>query len=360
MFELNINKVAFLVALFFLYGVNSNAQVKFLWHDYSFELKAISPGHYYAIDYMQKDILQKNISKPFSIFDGSKILTEFDEREVVYYTFRNNGAFYNISIDPKQNVILPENYNSISKNLKPGDALIFNLSAEKKKYSIRVQLPYADLSYTPQFYVIKYGLNQLFNYQVISSFDGSKVLKIDTANTSNKKIIDGYKNLPHTKIFHIPEFSTSQNFINESDSTIEVVKKKLKLHPVKGLDYSYLADVYEPQDFLSKPTILKWSRMNAAPDGPTYSRKYARSQAQHNFVLDVENAIYPVVNARVTFINNDGLNDTYYIKDSSQPLIEPFLNQIDPFSVIVDRLVILDKQNNRKIYVPQAFVYNFE
>ena len=168
------------------------------------------------------------------------------------------------------------------------------------------------------------------------------------------------RKVANTRILHIKDFTSSQNYINEADSVLEVVKGKINLHTAAPLDFSILSQAEEPQDFLSRGIALKWSRMIAAHDGPTYSRRYARNQAHHNLIVEVDGVVYPVIGARLSFLNNDGLNMSYYIKESTQPVLQTFMDQVDPFSVVIDRVVIRDKQNNREIFIPQAFLFNFE
>ena len=354
------NKVAVLVALFFLLINSSSASVQFSWGGQHYEFKAITPRSFYSIQHIQKVSLLELVKKEFYVYDGAQVVNKFDTREVVYFIQRNNGSFYNLSLDSVKNLIHPENYHAISKNLKPGDAIDIILTAAGKKYVFRAQLPYADLSYTPKFFLLKYGLNQLYNYQVLTTYDGTNIVKLDTTQPASKKILDGYRKVANTRILHIKDFTSSQNYINEADSVLEVVKGKINLHTAAPLDFSILSQAEEPQDFLSRGIALKWSRMIAAHDGPTYSRRYARNQAHHNLIVEVDGVVYPVIGARLSFLNNDGLNMSYYIKESTQPVLQTFMDQVDPFSVVIDRVVIRDKQNNREIFIPQAFLFNFE
>jgi len=361
MIQLIKNKVTITVALFFLIStVNAQSKPSFSWGNINADFDQIAPGMFYTVMSVQESIIKQNLKSPFYIYNKDMI-SNFNRVEVVYYNSKKNGTLWRLTMDSSKYTIHPENYNSLFSNTGVGDAYTFDVTTSTgDHYNIRLEVPGSDITYSPQFYLLRQGLSQRFPYQLLTLYDGHKVLKLDTTLAPSKRLLEGYKSVPNVAIQHIIGFSSTQNFINESDSVIEVIKNRIRIHPVRKLDFSILKNAEEPAELLEKEAVLRWSTMYASPTGPTFSMRYARNQVQHSMVMEIDDKLYQIKGMRLTFYNRKGMHDTYYITDSMQEIITVFNQQLEPFSVIIDRLVFDDPAMGREVYIPQVFMFNFE
>ena len=199
-----------------------------------------------------------------------------------------------------------------------------------------------------------------FKYQLVTKADGNQVLKMDTTINENKAILNAYRKIPKVKIYNIPGFESTINFMSETDSVIALGNRNLTVHPVNSSRGDLLSTATEIKELSEAPMqLLEWNKMTAKPDSPVFSMDYIKNTQNHFFGLYIDGKKYDLASMRMTYFDGKNLNKAYHWSPPDTYPIEELKSIEDPFSVIIDRIIIRDIAAGL-VYIPQAFIFNFE
>lgn len=355
--------VTLLLIIILYFSSTSFSQVSMYWSKDQWPLKEVSEKNYFGSATLGPTELAQRLNQVIMFYDANnKLISNFKKRLCTFYNAGPKAAYYNVKLKPELNSILPDNQTPLVRNLNRGDEFILEfITDDDRTFHFTIYLDEKENTYSAGVTVPTYGMKFTYDYQILKTPTGQTVVKMDTSLADNKKIIKGYSKVPNTAIKHIPGFKSSQNFIFEGDSIVELLKYNLKIHPVDTMKESWLADAVEPQELITKPAKMIWHKMIADPTSPNYSLKYGQSMAHLAMYLEINDTIYDVRSIRVTFYNHTGLNSTLYIDSRDFGELGKYLQKItDPLSVIIDRVVVKDNFSDRLIYDPQVFIFNFE
>lgn len=285
-----------------------------------------------------------------------------DWKESHLYVRKPNGSQTEFPLSTGVIKLMGNEFSNLLAALDVHDALIVSMrDRADRNYIATLSILTDQPEYYPSIYVPPYSRVNRFTYQLVTRSDGkSQILKLDTTLTENKAIMDAYKKMPRVSIQHYPKFETVNNYLSENDTIVLLGKRNFEIHPVnKPLD-DYLLLTTEPKEIVESANMyLDWNKMVAKPDGPVFSLKYLKGIKSHSIGLFVNDRKYEILSMRFTYLNGKSLNKGYYWKNSLTYPIELINELNDPFSILIDRIVIKDAKLGY-IYIPQAFLFSFQ
>ncbi len=337
-----------------------SAETYLFWGSFKFKFIETGVNNYTALADIRISEA-RNLGKiEFQLFENDKRLGSFSEKHIF---IRNEDTQTNkdLALEELHDRLTDTEFINLASNLVVRDKLIcFVKTTDNKVYSAILTIKADAPAYRPPVVVPSFSKVTHFKYQLVTKGDGHQVLKLDTTLAENKSILKAYQNISKVKISHIPKYQTSTNFIEELDSVIFLGKRNLLIHPVNRPKYEYLAAAIEPIEITEtiNPSI-NWNKMIAQPDSPVFSLEYLKGIFEHKLSYYDGPRMYDILCMRFTFFDGKKLNKSYYWDDTSEFPFDDIKDQIEPFSIIIDKIIIKDnKQHN--VYIPQAFLYNFE
>ena len=337
-----------------------SAETQFFWGAFQFKLVETGTDNYTAFADIRLSEA-RNLGKiEFQLFENDKQLGSFSERHLFLRKGEDNFN-RDLALEKLHDRLTDTEFINIASNLAARDKLICYLkTSNNKMYSLILTIKADAPAYRPPVVVPSFSKITHFKYQLVTKGDGNQVLKLDTTLAENKSILNAYRNISKVKISHIPKYQTSTNFIEELDSVIFLGKRNLFIHPVNKPKYEYLAAAIEPIELTEtiNPSI-NWNKMIAQPDSPVFSMEYLKGILEHKISYFDGPKKYDIVCMRFTYFDGKKLNKSYYWDETSEYPFEEIKDRIEPFSMIIDKIIIKDTKQHI-VYIPQSFLFNFE
>jgi len=297
---------------------------------------------------------------PFELYKDNQAISQLKERHL-YLRKNNSASSVELKFLDNSNKISESEFAVFRSKIAVRDVLVCFLTSEAgENYTVVMTVHSDQPNYYPPLSVVPFSKMTHFKYQLVTRLDGSQVLKMDTTIAANSAIKEAYKKIPKVKIYHLPKYETSVNFLSESDSMITVGKRNFNLHPVNTPKDDYLITAVEPKEITeSIQLFMDWNKMIAKPDSPVFAMEYLKSIRNNSINFFDGAKKYEILSMRFTLLDGKKLNKSYYWNSSETYPIQELSEMVDPFSVLLDRVILKDAKYGT-IYIPQAFIFNFQ
>lgn len=344
----------------FLFSSKTFSSVHLDWGVVNLELKPTGKNSFLGIASI--NITQvRNLGKVgFQLYDNDIAVSSFEEKHVYLYKSASKSNI-ELTLHDKFDKLSDVAFNKIVIDVAAGDEVICYLKSTSGNMYTTIVHVIADLpSYRQPLTVPLFSKITHFKYQLVTLSTGNQVLKLDTTLASNKPILDAYRRIPKVRINNIPNFETTVNFISETDSVIVLGKRNLTIHPVNAPKGDYFSKTSEPKDLTEAGQIsMDWNKMVASPDSPIFSLDFIKNTKSHTINLTIGGKKYEITSMRFTLYDGQKLNRAYHWSVPDTYPLEELQKLDEPYSVLIDRIIIKDN-NHGFVYLPQAFIYNFE
>lgn len=349
----------FLISVLFISPAFSS-EVVLNWGILSINLYPSASNHY--IGYAEITRSQSaNLGKlAFQLYKDNVDISELSERHL-YHRKAIGDTQRELKLNDQLNKLSDQEFVTTTPQLSVHDALICILKDQSGNTYTAILSIHPDLPvYSQPVSVPPYSRMTRFKYQLVTRTDGNQVLKLDTTLADNKPTLEAYKKLSKVTIMHFPRFETVTNFISENDTVITLGKRNVTVHPANKPKGDYFSLTTEPKDIAESPGLfIDWNKMVAKPDSPVFSLQYLKNVRNHAINFYDGNRKYEIVSMRMTYYDGKKLNKAYYWTNQDTYPVELIAESADPFSVIIDRIILRDSKYGY-IYIPQAYIFNFQ
>lgn len=283
-------------------------------------------------------------------------------KESHLYIRETNGMMVEFPLNPGVNKLNNSDFGNFMSALDVQDVLVVSMCDHEgvtyvASFSILADQP----DYHPPFYVSPYSRIHRFPYQLVTSSEGkSQILKLDTTLAENKKVMDAYLKMPRVSIQHYPKFETVSNYLSANDTIIQLGKRNFEIHPINKPVDDLLLITTEPKEIVDAADMyLDWNKMIVKPDGPVFSLAFLKNIQSHSISFFANDKKYEIQSMRFTYLDGKKLNKGYYWKNTMTYPIEPIRDLNNPFSILIDRVIIKDARLGY-VYIPQIFLFSFQ
>ncbi len=334
-------------------------EVTLSWGVVTVDLKAITPKDFVGVAQVEQNKAANIGRVDFQLYKDQKSVNLFKEKHL--FLMNKEGAQRELTFRLNSNRLTDNEFGDIVNKLEAGDSFICVLKDEdNNNYTVVVNVQPNSSGYIQPLFIPIVNRNHRFKYQLVTRYDGRQILKIDTTLEENKKIVDGYKRVPKVSIQHYPKFETVINYLSENDSTVALGKRNFVVHPMNKPTDEYLLVTTEPGEILNANLLtLDWNKMVAKPDSPIFAKSYLQNITNHSINLFADDKRYDIVSMRWTYLDGRSLNKAYYWKNGETYPLDLIKEMKNPFSIMIDRIVVKDSRLGY-IYIPQAFMFNFQ
>lgn len=172
--------------------------------------------------------------------------------------------------------------------------------------------------------------------------------------------MDAYLKMPRVSIQHYPKFETVSNYLSANDTIIQLGKRNFEIHPINKPVDDLLLITTEPKEIVDAADMyLDWNKMIVKPDGPAFSLAFLKNIQSHSISFFANDKKYEIQSMRFTYLDGKKLNKGYYWKNTMTYPIEPIRDLNNPFSILIDRVIIKDARLGY-VYIPQIFLFSFQ
>ncbi len=343
-----------------LFTFHSNGSVHLLWGVVNLELQSTGKNNFLGITSV--NITQaRNLGKVgFQLYVDDILLNSFEEKHIYLYN-KSDKLRNEIPLHDRFDKLSDAAFNKFIVEIAIDDELICYLKTSTGlTYTSVIHVTPDVPSYRQPLTVPAFSKVTHFKYQLVTLQNGSQVLKLDTSLVANKPILDAYRHIPKVRIYNIPNFETTINFMSESDSVIVLGKRNLTIHPVNSPKGDHFSKTVEPRELTEAfQTSMEWNKMVANPDSPIFSLDYIKNSKSHTINLFIDGKKYDIISMRFTLYDGQKLNRAYYWSTPEVYPLDVVKDRNDPYSILCDRIIIKDN-NYDFVYIPQTFIFNFE
>lgn len=340
-----------------IYGYCGNSTLT--WGIVNVDLNQVSSNSWVGLSKVEVN-KAANIGKVgFELYNNGIRVNQLKEKHL--FLVDKSRTERELAFRPNENRLTDKEFGNLVGKLEVGDSFVCVLLDDKgNQYTSVISIEPTKSVYIPPLYVPVFNKSHRFKYQLVTRYDGSQVLKIDTTLEENKKIVNAYRHIQRVSVVHYPDFETVVNFMSENDSICPLGKRNFVVHPVNKPTDDYLVVTTEPRETMNVNEFsMDWNKMVAKPDSPVFSAEYLKNIGNHSIYLFGDNKRYDIVGMRWAYLDGRNLNKAFYWKKGEAYPIDMIKDMSGPFSVLIDRIVVHDSRYGY-IYIPQAFLYNFQ
>ncbi len=279
-------------------------------------------SHYFGKEYS----IQEE-SKSYSLKDFYKEKETFKD----WMTSLQNGDMVNVKIFGAEGDF--ENYD-------------FTLRYKDENQAIAAPFP-IDLPHTTDAYS---------NFQIVMNDQGKSLVRIDTKNVRNRKIVDAYRGSESYEIIHIDNFKTKNRVRNHTLPRGILEIGSMYNPTISNLDIFTLNDYYTDADQLVR---MDWGKMVSIPNIGNFSIKEFKRSSKESLTLFAGTELIEMARFDLLIIPENGKIKRLRTDKVNTQEIREILNNVDVnTSIYVDNIVV-DVEGEYKYY-PYNFVFTVE
>ena len=313
-----------------------------------------APNNYNGrVEAYKEDILTA-IKEPISLLHNN--VPVYKNKLMFYFlpNKRNPGDnLISYTMDLVQGAKLPADIiKQISDQLQPGDNITIQSMGVGEEISVNsaaIAVKDPNAPYKAPMYPQYNNESEIFSFQIVGGLP-KPLLKVDTLQEVNKRIVRIYSDKKKYDMVHMPGFTTKNRYIKPTDTfwPEDEIAKTIVFSKQKTKPYYLYPEVAVASEY---STVLRWGAMNAAPLSQAHSVSVFKENMNKPIELNVPNENLSLYHAEVIIIPDRGDNIRYIIDNINDPKIQEVFAKVgDKSTIYFQNILVKDTQGTVKLY----------